>query len=274
MDINNIIWAVVWFAILGLGLGILLAVASKIFAVKVDQRIEEITELLPGANCGGCGYSGCSALAQAIVDGKAEPGACNGCSQEDACKIAAIMGVDASKKIRWRAQVMCSGCDGIAKKKYLYSGAKDCVAANRLGGGDMECSFGCLGLGSCVEACKFDALSVENGVAKINTDKCVGCGACVRTCPKHIIRLIEFDSKHWVECNSKDKGALTRKVCDIGCIGCHLCEKNCEVNAIRLEANLAVIDNSLCTGCGKCVEVCPRKIIRTADVKNGKLIIS
>lgn len=261
----SILWAVIWFAVLGLILGLLLAFASKLFAVKVDERIEKIQEELPGANCGGCGYSGCAALAQAIVEGKASPSACNAADDETINKIAAIMGVNAGERVRMRAQVMCSGTYGTAMKKYIYEGAKDCIAAARLGGGDKLCPNGCIGLGTCADVCKFDAIRVENGVAYVDYNKCTGCGMCVNSCPKSVIKLIPYDSKHWVGCNSRDKGPMVRKYCDAGCIGCKLCEKACEFDAIKVEGFLASIDYDKCTGCDKCVSACPRKIIRSAN---------
>ncbi len=261
MEIMNIVWAVVWFAVLGLGFGLLLALASKIFAVKTDERIEKIQDELPGANCGGCGYSGCAALAQAIVEGKATPAACNAADDDAVERMSAIMGISNEGRVRMRAQVMCSGNTDVSKKKYIYEGAHDCVSAARLGGGDRLCPNGCVGLGSCVAACKFDAISIVNGVAYVDYHKCTGCGVCAMTCPKNIIALIPYDAKHWVGCASVDKGPVVRKYCDVGCIGCKLCEKNCEAEAIKVDGFVAKIDYSKCNGCDKCVEVCPRKII-------------
>lgn len=273
MDIMNIIMAVIWFAVLGLVLGIVLAFASKIFAVKVDERVEQIQELLPGANCGGCGYSGCAALAQAIIDGKANPTACNAAEDEAVEKIAAVMGVESGPRIRMRAQVMCSGTNEHALKKYVYEGAKDCIAATRLGGGDKLCPNGCIGLGTCAEVCKFDAIHVENGVAAVDYHKCVGCGVCEASCPKGVIRLIPYDAKHWVGCASMDKGPAVRKYCDVGCIGCKLCEKNCEANAIKVDGFVAKIDYEKCNGCDRCVDVCPRKIIWSSKSQGNGLMI-
>lgn len=260
-NIQNILFAVMWFAILGGAMGILLAIASKIFHVETDERIELISEELPGANCGGCGYAGCGALAEAIVKGEAKTSACVAGSEEIAKKIAEIMGVEAEIPVRMRAQVMCSGTAEFAKKKYAYEGAPDCFAASKLGGGDKLCPNGCIGLGTCVTACCFDAIKVENGVAVIDYEKCQACGRCIEACPKHIIKLIPYDSTHWVGCMSVDKGAKTKSYCEVGCVSCRMCEKVCEHDAIHVTDFVASIDYEKCTECGKCVEKCPRKII-------------
>lgn len=265
---SQILTAFGWFAAIAAVLGIILAIASKVFYVETDERIEKIKEQLPGANCGGCGYAGCEALAVAIVEGKAPVNACNGCSDAGVKAISEIMGISSDiKTVRMRAQVMCSGTNDLAKKKFLYEGVSDCFAANRLSGGDKMCPNGCIGLGTCVAACKFDAITVINGVASIDYKKCKACGACVAACPKKLIRLVPADTPHWVGCMSADKGAVTRTYCDIGCIGCKLCEKKCEAGAITVNGNVAEIDYTKCTGCGVCESVCPRKVIWSAYKK-------
>ncbi len=261
------------FAALGLLLGVLLALASRAFAVKVDERVERVAECLPSANCGGCGYSGCGQLAAAIVAGEAKPTACTACSADAVKAIGAIMGIEVGETVRMRAQVMCSGTTEYAKKKYAYAGARDCIAAANLGGGDKLCPNGCIGIGSCVAHCPFHAISVVQGVAVVDYRKCVGCGVCVPYCPKHLIRLIPYDSAHWVGCMSVDKAPAIRGYCDVGCISCKLCEKACEAKAIKVENFVASIDYSRCTGCDKCVEKCPRKIIWSAKKQGGGLII-
>ena len=261
-SVKNILFALMWFVVLGGLLGLALAIAAKVFAVKVDERIPEIQEKLPGANCGGCGYAGCAALAEAIVKGEAKPTACVVGGKAVASEIAKIMGVEETEApVRLRAQVMCSGTAEFAKKKYIYEGAPDCLAATKLGGGDKLCPNGCIGLGTCVSVCPFDAIKIENGLSAVDYTKCQGCGKCVEACPKHIIKLIPYDSKVWVGCMSVDKGAVTRSYCEVGCISCKLCEKTCESGAIHVNDFVASIDYSKCTQCGKCVEKCPRKII-------------
>lgn len=271
--IENILFAVMWFAILGAVMGLLLAIASKVFFVKTEEKVAEISELLPGANCGGCGYAGCSALAEAIANGEAKTSACVAGDEELAAKLAAIMGVPAEKPIRLRAQVMCSGTAEYAKKKYIYKGAKDCFAASKMSGGDKLCPNGCTGLGTCVNACKFDAIRVVNGVAVVDYEKCQACGRCVEACPKRIIRLIPYDSKHWVGCMSVDKGAVTRTYCEVGCISCHLCEKACGHDAIHVNGGVAAIDYEKCVECGDCVAKCPRKIIWSDRTQRVSVVI-
>lgn len=258
----NILYAFLCFVALGILFGVLLCIASKAFEVKSDPRVEQIKECLPGANCGGCGFSGCGDLAERIVKGDAKPNACPVGGADTAAKIAEIMGVAAEEPIRMRAQVMCSGVDGKAFKKYIYEGEADCSAAAKLGCGDKMCPNGCVGLGSCVKHCRFGAISIVDGVAVVDYEKCTGCGVCASFCPKKIIKLVPFDAVYHVGCSSLDKGAVTRTYCDAGCIGCKLCEKACESGAITVTDNVAKIDYTKCTDCGKCAEKCPKKIIK------------
>ncbi len=257
------------FLVLGAVIGLLLSVASKVFHVKTDERVGRISECLPGANCGGCGYAGCADLADNIVKGNAKVTACTVGGEAVAEKIAAIMGVKADSTSRMRAQVMCSGTLECAEKKLRYKGVSDCRAAAALGGGEKLCPNGCIGLGTCADVCPFDAIEIKDDLAQVNYMKCQGCGLCVTACPKGIIKLIPYDSKHWVGCSSRLKGIETRKSCDVGCIGCGLCAKNCPEGAITVKDNLAIIDYSLCTGCDICTEKCPRKVIWSAE-RRGK----
>jgi Na+-translocating ferredoxin:NAD+ oxidoreductase RNF subunit RnfB len=259
---NGILWAIIWFAALGLGLGLILAAAGKLFAAEPDSRIELIEGILPSANCGGCGYAGCHALAAAIVKGEAKAAECPVAGKEIWWKIADIMDDHpVHENIRYRAQVMCSGTNDFARLKYHYDGIEDCIAANRLAGGDKACLNGCLGLGTCMSNCKFDAIKIINGVAAVDYEKCTACGACASACPKMIIKLIPFDATHWVGCMSNDRGAVTKKNCDVGCVACKLCEKSCPTAAIKITDYNATIDYAKCTGCGKCEQSCPRRVI-------------
>lgn len=260
-----ILYAALSLGIMGLLFGIILAFASKIFAIEVDERIPKVMECLPGANCGGCGFAGCNAAAGAIVEGKAPVNACPVGGAACAAKIAEIMGVTAEEGVAQVAHVMCCGDNDTAHKKCEYVGIDDCLSAMRFAGGDKECSYGCCGLGSCVKSCKFDAIHMVNGVAVVDKEKCTSCGACVKTCPRHLIALVPKSGMVHVECMNKDRGPEAKNVCDKACIACMICQKNCPSEAIKVENFKAVIDYSKCTNCGICVEKCPRKCIRLEE---------
>ena len=260
---TTVIIAVVVLAVLGAIFGLVLAIASKVFAVEVDPREEAILGCLPGANCGGCGYPGCSGYASAVVKGVAPVNACAAGGEAVAAQIGEIMGVSAGAAVKQIAQVHCTGC-GQNYKQYTYVGIHDCVAASKLpGGGDLGCAYGCLGLGSCEKACPFDAIHVIDGVARVDEEKCKACNKCVDICPRHIIALEPYKTKRHVTipCSSHDKGVDARKVCDNGCIGCSLCAKSCPKEAITMVNNLAVIDYEKCIGCGICVDACPQEVL-------------
>ncbi len=265
--IDKIIAPVLSLGGLGLLFGAALAYASKKFAVEVDERVEKIIEILPAANCGACGYAGCAGYATAVVEGKAPINGCPVGASGVIDEVSKIMGVEAgANSIKNIARVMCNGTCDKAKDKYEYRGVEDCVAATKLGGGFKGCSYGCLGLGTCVRACPFDAITIENGIAVVDEEKCTSCGKCIIACPKAIIEFVPQDQSTWVMCMSKDKGKETRAVCSTGCIACKLCEKACEFDAIKVEDNIARIDYDKCVNCNKCVVKCPQNIIRG---KNG-----
>jgi len=260
---SNEIWIpIVIFAVLGTAMGLILAVASRLLALKRDPRIDQIIECLPGANCGGCGYAGCSGYAEAIVKGEAPLTACAAGGNKAAQKIGEIMGEAVENQQRMVAKVLCAGTSECARHRFITSGLRDCHSAEVLAGGDKFCAAGCIGLGSCVEACVFDAVTIRDGVAVVDREKCRACGMCVDACPKHIIRLIPYDASYFVRCSTPEKGKKVMTVCDAGCIGCRLCVKNCPSEAIHMEGDMAVIDYDKCTGCGVCAQKCPRKIIR------------
>lgn len=271
MDTQAIIFAICSIGGLGIVFGAILGYASKIFAVEEDPRIGQVTECLPGANCGGCGYPGCGGLAAAIVEGKAPVNACAVGGAAAAAKIADVMGVVAEETEPMVAFVKCGGTCEKAQNKYEYDGIDDCVMASQLAGNSSKaCAFGCMGLGSCVKACKFGAIKIENGVAVVDPDVCVACGKCVSTCPKHIIDLVPKKKKVKVQCSSKDMGKAVMSVCSAGCIGCKICEKTCKFDAIHVIDNIAVIDYDKCKNCGMCANKCPKKVITGYRVEAPK----
>jgi len=257
---------------LGLGFGIFLAFFSKKFEVKKDPKVDEVLKVLVGANCGACGYAGCAAYAEAVVMNNDVPvDLCVPGQKAVAEKVAKIVGREAGeKKVQLVAQLKCAGGKEEANIKCEYKGVETCKAASLLANGPKSCSYGCIGFGDCVKACSFNALSMgEKGLPVVNKEKCVACGACVKECPKNLFRLVPKDKKIHVLCSSKDIGKVVINVCKVGCIACKICEKNCPADAIHVKDNLADIDYSKCTMCGKCVEVCPRKII--LDERKNKL---
>lgn len=261
MNFLNILFAVLVLGALGLIFGAVLAIAGKVFAVEKDERYDAILELLPGANCGGCGFAGCASYADAIINEGADVTCCPASTDEARAEIARIMGVQLTKNERLTALVRCNGGNR-SKKKFEYAGLSDCVAAMRVAGGPLECQYGCLGMGTCVNACPFGAIAInENGVAEVNSEICTGCLKCVSACPRNIIIPVPYTADVNVVCASHEKGAVLRKICDIGCLGCKLCVKTCKYDAIHVEDNLASIDYTKCTGCGECAEKCPRHLI-------------
>lgn len=263
---------------LGLVFGLVLAAASKVFYVETDPRLDQLNECLPGANCGGCGFAGCGAYAEAVLKGEAPVGKCASGGNEAAKAMAAIMGVQAEEVTRKVAMVRCSGARTFdaegnltkgAKMKATYEGFHDCLAASKVGGsGPLSCKFGCLGYGSCTRVCKYGAISVKNGVAVVDEDLCVGCMACAQVCPRKVITAVEPDRNVIIACNSLAKGAVTNRACTIGCIGCGKCMKTCPSGAITITNNLAQIDYSKCTNCGQCATVCPKGLIKDSNVEN------
>lgn len=264
MSITGILLAAAIVGGTGVFIGIFLGISGKKFAVEVDEREEAILGVLPGNNCGGCGYAGCSGLAAAIVAGEAEVGSCPVGGAPVAEKIGKIMGIDASSQKRMTAFVKCGGTCEKTTSEYAYYGIKDCImAAQMQDGGSKGCSYGCLGYGSCVNACPFDAIHIVEGIAVVDKEACKACGKCAAVCPKHLIEIIPYDQHQSVQCNSYEKGKALMDVCEAGCIGCRICEKNCPAGAVTVSSFLAHIDAEKCTGCGTCVEKCPRKIITT-----------
>jgi len=262
--------AIITMAATGFVAGLGLMYASQKFKVVKDERIEKINEMLPAANCGGCGYPGCMALAEAIVAGKASPDACPVGGKQLAKDIASYMGMEVSAGAKKVARVCCNGGTENGVEKYEYYGPRDCNSVTLLAGGQKLCTYACVGEGSCIKSCAFDAMYMgKDGIPRIVPDKCTSCGKCVAACPRKLIKLIPEDKPFIVSCMSKDKGPDVKKACKVGCIGCKMCEKKCPVGAIDVDSFLAVIDPAPCISCGECEQVCPTGAIR--NFKNLKI---
>lgn len=246
----------------GILIGILLGIASEAFKVKVDEREIQVRNMLPGNNCGGCGYPGCDGLANAIIAGSAPVDACPVGGAAVAEKIAAIMGVSGGTAEKKVAFVKCKGTCDKTKLQYEYYGIDDCKKTAVVPGmGEKACEYGCMGYGSCVRACGFDAIHVIDGVALVDKEKCVACGKCVEACPNHLIELVPYKAKHLVQCSSHDRGKDVKTKCEAGCVGCTLCVRQCKFGAIHMDNKVAVIDYSKCVNCGQCARKCPSNVI-------------
>lgn len=253
---------------LGLIFGALLAYASIRFWVKVDKRTAAIRAILPGANCASCGYPGCDGYAEAITSDGADPTRCAPGGAETARKIAEIMGVEAAETVPMRAFVKCKGTPDKAPRAVRYAGSMDCRSASVIPGGTPKgCPNGCIGLGSCVAACRFGAIDIVGGIARVDISKCTGCGSCASACPKGVISIIPMDSEEQVYCNSNMRGVDIWRVCAVGCIGCGLCARLCPERAIKVEDELARIDAAACRKCGICMAKCPTKNIASAKAE-------
>ena len=265
-------------AALGGILGSVLAYAGHKLHVEVDPRVEEIIAVLPGANCGSCGYPGCAGFADALVKNTAPVDACIPGKAEVAKQIAQIMGQesDLAHMERKIARVICKGGRDNAKDIYQYIGITDCQAAAAQFGGPKDCAQACIGLGSCVKACPFGAIKMDdNQLPIIDTDICTGCGICMDQCPKKVLELIKASQQVLVTCRNKEKAKRAKEACKVACIKCKICEKNCAVEAIKVIADsagsIAIIDYERCTNCGLCAEKCPVKIITVHEVVSSEV---
>lgn len=260
----SIISAVLVMAALGVILSLVLGIAAKVFYVEVDPRIELISDILPGANCGGCGYAGCSDYAEAIVLKGEAPNKCVAGGANVVEGICSLMGQTIALGERKVAKILCQGNLDNAVRRFQYQGAQDCRAAILSTGGDKACEYGCVGLGTCVQACPFQAMTMgEDGLPKINEELCTGCGNCVKVCPRNIPQLISTTQKTAVLCSSHDAGKTVKEVCKVGCISCGICAKKCPEKAIKLQDKLAVVQADKCTGQKVCIEKCPTGAIQS-----------
>lgn len=249
------------FLAIGAVAGILLVVGSKIFAVPTDEKITQITEALPNANCGACGFSGCESYAKAVASGEAPTNKCKPGGAAVSEKISAIMGTEVLETVRETAFVRCNGCVGATEKRYIFTGTPSCAAVERFYNGHGVCRTGCDGYGDCMNVCDNDAISIINGIAVVNPSKCFACGKCVSACPNGLIVIRPVSQAVDVRCSTKNPGKVSRALCQNSCIGCRICEKKCPSGAISVNDNHASIDYSKCTSCGLCAESCPRKCI-------------
>ncbi|MGN1163915.1 MAG: RnfABCDGE type electron transport complex subunit B [Candidatus Ornithospirochaeta sp.] len=259
----NILYAFIIVSVLGLLLGAGLAVADKLLKVKKDEKLEALEAIMPGANCGGCGFAGCSAYASAVAEGTAKPGLCSPGGKDLAAKMGEIMGVNVEMGERKVAFVFCRGGKDVTREDYIYSGIKDCNAAAMLFQGPQGCKEGCLHMGSCMAACPSSAISYdEKGNVVVDKEKCTGCGACTRVCPNGVIKLVPYSAEYMVACNNHEAGGKAKKNCSAACIGCRLCVLKVENSPFSVESFLSSNDYSKDqSACPEAAEKCPQKCI-------------
>lgn len=258
MNITAVLYAVLALGGLGVVFGVALTFADKKFQVPVDLRVEQVRAALPGANCGACGFAGCNAYAEAVVAGDAKPNLCTPGGKKSAESIGEILGITVDFEQKKRvAKVICQGETGVSKHRYDYEGYPSCQMASLMVGGPKKCPYACVGLGDCVRSCAFDAIHIENGLARVDEDKCTACGACEAVCPRHSIQIKPQDAVVMVRCQNRDVARQAREECMKACIACKRCVKECKVDAITVEDGYARIDPAKCTRCGDCAKVCP-----------------
>ena len=274
---NVLIYAVVALTSIGVISAVILFFAAKKFKIVEDERIGKIEEALPGANCGGCGFAGCHNLAEAFVKSNSMEGLrCSVGGDAVMEEVADILGLKAEKCDPMVAVVRCAGSNSKAVAKSHYDGISSCSFANSVFAGESGCRYGCLGMGDCVKACQFGAISIdeETGLPVVDEEKCTGCGACTRTCPRGVIELRKKGPQGrrvFVSCINAEKGVVAKKNCDAACIGCGKCVKSCQFEAITLENNHAYIDFNKCKLCRKCFEACPTGAIHAVNFPPAKL---
>ncbi|RRC97866.1 Fe-S cluster domain-containing protein [Prevotella sp. OH937_COT-195] len=267
---NFILTAVLVLGAIALASAMILYVCSKKFAVKEDPRLGKVAELLPGANCGGCGFPGCSGLAGALIKaadaGSIENLNCPVGGNDVMNNIADLLGITISNSEAKVAVIKCNGTCDQRPRISSYDGLRTCAAMHAACAGETWCGYGCLGCGDCVSVCQFGAINInkETGLPEVDENKCEGCNACVKACPRSIIELRKKGPKGrrvYVRCVNKDKGATAIKACKAACIGCGKCFKECKFEAITIEKNLSYIDPNKCRLCRKCIDVCPTSAI-------------
>ena len=243
-------------------LGVLILLISKFCQVKEDPRIKEIEGCLAGANCGACGHAGCAAFAKALVEGTATLDACGQTSAAQRAEISNILGVavDGNTEPTVAVVACCGGSS--CQDKYDYQGYGDCISQNLLAGGRKACEVGCMGSGSCVDACPYMSIECREGYAHIDPELCSSCGICIKTCPKSLIKRVPASATVYVACSTQCRGKDVMSKCEAGCIACGKCQRNCPTGAIVLVNNVPIIDYSKCTHCRKCLEGCPRHCIK------------
>lgn len=262
MAVDTIVIAALSMGGIGAVMSGVLIFADKRFFVREDPRIEALSGMLPGSNCGGCGYPGCKMFAEKLISGEAPANGCVAGGAELVAQIANFLGVEAGSHKRLLAVVLCRGGEAEAPRSAEYRGEKTCTAAH-MTGGDKDCTYGCLGYGECVDACNFDAMAMNpNGLPVVFHDKCIGCGACARACPRDIIEMHPEDHTLFVYCRNREKGAQAKKVCSVACIACTLCVKDCGApGGIAMKDNLAVVNYDVCPQSDDAIKRCPTKCI-------------
>lgn len=262
---TELISAVMILGGIGIFCGAALGVVSRFFGVKEDPRVEQVLELLPGANCGACGLAGCADYARAIVLNNASANLCTPGGAGTAEKIAGFLGVKVELRERQVAIVLCQGGNAEAQRKFIYNGVADCASATLVAGGDKACSYGCLGLGSCARVCPVGAIEItSNGLAVVHPELCIGCAKCVSICPRQLIRMVPESAEFHILCRNRDKGPVVRKFCSVGCIGCTLCAKAAP-DSIKMEGPLAVMDYAKPLSDPVVMAKCPKKTIAQRD---------